>query len=54
MTHDFMCNGCGYEFNLEEGSVKECPDCKNADVFRIPVRMPAEGYQSCVFDEQQE
>jgi DNA-directed RNA polymerase subunit RPC12/RpoP len=53
MRNDYVCNHCGYEFSLLANKEdKRCPDCRDKDIFPIPVRMPDEGYQSCVFDEQ--
>ena len=52
MRRDYMCNCCGNEFSVEDGADKRCTYCKDKDVFLIPLKMPEEGYQSCVFDEQ--
>ena len=53
MRRDYMCNVCGNEFSLEDSNDnKHCSYCKEKDIFPVPVKMPDEGYQSCVFDEQ--
>lgn len=52
MNIDFMCNGCGHEFGADDKAPKRCPNCGSSYLIRIPMRMPDEGFQSCVFDEQ--
>ena len=52
MRVDYICNKCGYEFSLDsQEEEKRCLDCEDEDIFSIPIRIPDEGYQSCIFDE---